>query len=299
MPDSLYHYTTAAGLLGILEPLQNTDDLGLPGKTTSVQSFSLWATDARYLNDSAELTYAAEGLADALVDQLQELDDHERKDQLRELAEQVRIGDFTEDDGQVGRSTHTAYVACFCTDGDLLSQWRGYGANGGGYSVEFDVKALEDLLVPALRAGDSVGAYQIGMPVSKVIYGPDDQQLQAAAKSIVESANGWELFSTVKALAQFKHPAFAEEDEWRLIKSEGTFYTPLLFRPGAGGIIPYIKLIRPQPFDEGVFIPSAIRSITVGPGPDQSLREEAVRQLLTQRGFFDTEVKPSRATYKG
>jgi hypothetical protein len=27
------------------------------------------------------------------------------------------------------------YLTCFCESGDLLSQWRAYGANGGGYSL--------------------------------------------------------------------------------------------------------------------------------------------------------------------
>ncbi|MET8430087.1 DUF2971 domain-containing protein [Nocardia sp. NPDC004860] len=299
MPDSLYHYTTAAGLLGILEPVPNTEDLGLAIDTTSERSFSLWATDARYLNDSAELTHAADKLAGAIINELQHVDDGDRKERLRQLAEQIRKGDFTEDDGQVTRLTHTAYVACFCTDGDLLSQWRGYGANGGGYSVEFDSKVLRDILVPALRAGSTTVGYQIGTNLVKVNYDLDDQELRAAAKQIVESDPGWELSRAVGVLAQFKHDAFSEEDEWRLIHPAGDFYAPLQFRPGPNGIVPFIKLIRPQPFDSRVFVPSAIKSVTVGPGPDQSLREEAVRQLLAQRGFFDTEVKPSRATYKG
>src|SRR5205085_10103226 len=29
------------------------------------------------------------------------------------------------------------YVASFCENGDLLSQWRAYGAFGGGYAVGF------------------------------------------------------------------------------------------------------------------------------------------------------------------
>ena len=42
---------------------------------------------------------------------------------------------------------------------------------------------------------------------------------------------------------------------------------------------------------------SAIKSVRVGPGLDQKLRGEAVRQLLDQRGFTDSEVHLSKITY--
>jgi hypothetical protein len=35
------------------------------------------------------------------------------------------------------------YITCFCEDGDLLSQWRGY-ADPGGYAIGFDAAELEE-----------------------------------------------------------------------------------------------------------------------------------------------------------
>ena len=34
----------------------------------------------------------------------------------------------------------TNFVVCFCEDGDVLSQWRGYADNGKGCSLGFSVK---------------------------------------------------------------------------------------------------------------------------------------------------------------
>src|SRR5205085_11962410 len=34
------------------------------------------------------------------------------------------------------------YLACFCENGDLLSQWRGYGSVGGGYAAGFVAEHL-------------------------------------------------------------------------------------------------------------------------------------------------------------
>ena len=48
LPEILFHYTDSKGFLGILE------------------SNTLWATSARYLNDSSEYTYGMKLIADAL-----------------------------------------------------------------------------------------------------------------------------------------------------------------------------------------------------------------------------------------
>ena len=41
------------------------------------------------------------------------------------------------------------YAFCFCEDGDLLSQWRGYGVLGRGYAVGFGGQRIRNLLQPA------------------------------------------------------------------------------------------------------------------------------------------------------
>lgn len=299
-PKTLYHYTTAGGLLGILEPVRGLEGYALGVETTFVRSFSLWATDARYLNDSAELGHAGPALADAIDERISGVDNTERRELLAKLSEQVRHGDYTADDYNIGKLSHTAYVTSFCTDGNLLSQWRGYGANGGGYSIEFRADVLRDLLVPMMRAGDDVIGYASGSTLYKVDYDLSPERLQECASEIVDGESGWELYKCLSALAQFKNPAFREEDEWRVISSGGTFYVPCKFRTSpSGGIVPFIQMVRPQPVVEGEYIASAIKSIMVGPGPDQDLRREAVAQLLAQRGFFDVSVDVSATTYKG
>jgi hypothetical protein len=50
-PETLHHYTTAAGLIGIL------------------RSKSLWASDCRFLNDRSELVYGHNLVKDYLVKQ--------------------------------------------------------------------------------------------------------------------------------------------------------------------------------------------------------------------------------------
>lgn len=104
VPPVLYHYTTAEGLLGILNE----------------QAF--WATDCEFLNDSSEMRYGLRLL------------DHT----LREFAVQgehsLALRGQVIKDGRGFRPGKKPFVVCFCKRGDLLSQWHGY-AGGGGYAI--------------------------------------------------------------------------------------------------------------------------------------------------------------------
>src|SRR5712691_7887648 len=54
----------------------------------------------------------------------------------------------------------TICITCFCENGDLLSQWRGYSAHGYGYSLGFDTTILRE------RAASS------GFILGRCIYDP-------------------------------------------------------------------------------------------------------------------------------
>lgn len=107
-PRVLYHYTSLEGLAGIL------------------RLHRLRATDVAYMNDSLELQLASSLIAASL-------DDAGRSASAiqRELLRRSRL------DAKPTDLSRSFYVTCFCDDGDLLSQWRAYGANGGGYALGF------------------------------------------------------------------------------------------------------------------------------------------------------------------
>jgi len=108
-PRTLFHYTTPAGFLGILE------------------SQKVWATDARFLNDSTELVYAEEVISSVLSADW----DHYRGEAVRTLLSRGQHALDGADPFVTG-----VHVVCFCEQGDLLSQWRGYGGQGG-YALGF------------------------------------------------------------------------------------------------------------------------------------------------------------------
>jgi len=201
VPRRLHHYTTIDGLAGI---------------TTSS---SLWASDVRFMNDSSELSYAAKVVEDVIEEVLTGT---ASKSVLELLPSRAGLANSFEYGAR-------PFIACFCEAEDLLSQWRGYGSGQAPVSLGLDLSHLS-----------LSGRMPNRTFLRKVVY--DVQAQRSAVKSVVEtwlatieslveSGNGpshsdllpypgiWALQS---ALAEhhlcFKHPTFAEEQEWRLIK---------------------------------------------------------------------------------
>lgn len=271
LPNALYHYTSTDGLIGIL------------------RSQSLWATDIEYLNDSEELTHASAELGPRLETRIQELggEDVERNRNdprssqimvLRELRAYV-------ESVQKHESDERAYVTCFCEDGDLLSQWRGY-AGPGGFALGFNPLLLDplrsDVLFHPILTWVRYGANQARLSFDSWV-----AELAPHATNHPGTTAWHQQILVLRMLASVKNPGFKEEQEWRTIVSShlnrsryGSAAFPpehasfdLLFRSGPVGLVPYVA----RPFN-----PDAVVSVTVGPGANQTLRKRAVSQLLEE-----------------
>jgi hypothetical protein len=107
-PQTLWHYTSAQGLVGIIR----TD--------------RLWASDSLFLNDAAERNYGVELMMSALADV--EIDSPARSTTA------FILGLVHPESGILRRwldAQLRLFVTCFCSEGDLLSQWRTYAGSGG------------------------------------------------------------------------------------------------------------------------------------------------------------------------
>lgn len=261
-PDHLWHYTTTPSLIKIVE------------------SGQIWATDAMYLNDSRELIEGAERLnAEAAAAREQATPD---PSPVRELWLQVQrtLGS----DATVELPERGPYLASFCSEGDLLSQWRAY-SSGSGFAIGFSPSSLK-------TAAESFRGSLV-----KVVYDPpqpgDAGLFHAAALTVGET--GSRLVPTPTALARFKHQAFREEQEWRVVvpaksgPSDSASTAPVSFRPGPEGITPYVAI----PFDS-----SAVLHVRVGPGGDQRRRELALKRLLEANGN-SASTSTSAAPFRG
>jgi hypothetical protein len=262
-PHVLYHYTDAKGLQGIVE------------------SQRLWASNAAFLNDATELVYVDHVIHDVL-------------ESLRSEATGVAAKAFI-DRGQGGtlgsEGFFEVYVACFCTNGDLLSQWRGYPPAGGGYAV-------------GLRTAMLHFHQQEGIHLRRVVYEAAEQRrlVEGVLHPVLEglesresSSGGDTALQVVPRCLQlarahfaefafcFKHPAFREEDEWRLIqvqsRLDGHPQSTVHLRPAETGLVPYVEYELPD--RAGVFTGRLpIKEIVVGPAAHRELAKRAVWMLL-------------------
>lgn len=199
VPTRLYHYTTVVGLMGI------------------TSQTALWASDVRYMNDASELTYAAD-LIDAVVSE------EIAKVQTKPFAEAL-----PQRPGFANRFEYGVqpFIACFCEDDDLLSQWRAYGSGEASVSLGLDLSSLA-----------TFGDLPPNTILRKVIYDEEEQRTLvgdvvrtwlSSAESLIEQGQSTAdlfpypaIWALQGALAEyhlcFKHPTFREEQEWRLIK---------------------------------------------------------------------------------
>ena len=262
-PNALWHYTSTEGLVGIL-----TSDC-------------LHFTDVRFLNDTSEIEYG------------------------RALCRKVMTDILTTETGATARllttlldrfddpAGITSYVACFCHNGDLLSQWRTYGATGNGFSLGFDTTSThwresETGSGVVLRRVEYDPARQ-RKRVTKILRGGfdlvkkveqcedgDEESLAQAVTAVADRLTRWlrSLYLT------FKSYAFREEREWRLIAGrEAVPSDDLKFRVTAHALVPYIPICEGlRVTQHGSHLP--IRKIRCGPGVAIEVSKFALPQFL-------------------
>ena len=270
-PAVLYHYTTAPGLLSM------------------INSGHMWASESRYMNDPREFLQGADVILGvinriakqknappALLEVRQKVQRH-----IDEMLVNVRI-----------------FSVSFCRNGDLLSQWRGYGAAGGGYALGFQPRFLfgpSEAERPPLRL------------LLRVIYNREHQERLVAGwgRAIIAGAvsdkdpHFWQFFS--QALASFKNPAYTEEGEWRLVQFGRAWRSgvttpwlyPVQFRERRGEVVPYadIDLSQSKPYPGRL----PISEIVYGPTLDPERSEKALRLLMEGSGYAEGQVGLTRS----
>jgi len=210
IPEVLWHYTDATGLHGILS------------------SGRLRLTDVRFLNDRTERTYGSATIS-SRVDEL-----------IRDGKLDSKITDPKY--AGVRIAGERLYVCSLTECGDALSQWQRYAADGAGYCIGFDARAL----LPT-DSVDAVGfqlpplsrlcrVYDTNLKRFTVVHDPPilrqmiyEKTLQnekidlwvreviSRTRSVMEAARYFDLALDELAV-QFKNPLFEDEREWRLIQ---------------------------------------------------------------------------------
>ncbi len=262
-PALLYHYTSADGLIGILS------------------SGEVWATHAQSMNDASEVSFAADTVALAVTGERGRLAERPWEAFLEECEHLCHTHDLL----------LLPFFACFCEDGDLLSQWRAYG-EGSGFSIGFEASALPSLTMPNVMRTQLL----------RVVYDPAHQR-DRVMKGLARTREVFEKLGAEPArlhfwvnellpmLCSFKHPAFAEEREWRLASLQWNIVVPeaigVEFRSRAGLVIPFAR------FSGSGGLP--IRALGYGPRASPEQVERQVGLLVERYGYGTVPITSSYA----
>lgn len=319
----LLHYTTERGLRGILE------------------SGCLWASHASHLNDAEELTHFFDArlfhLAfEALLEYGMKVPNSRRKQQvLREGGglKAVAAADARRITHILRNATiqfHDPYILSLSAPSSdrvakhgLLSQWRGYGGDGG-YALVLETKDLDELL----QSEGGQYNYQFAQWGDVYYYGLDSAgqpsseevaEYEAVVRhGVLALATGKhpdtvpELYNAITSLScLFKHWGFAEEQEVRIFAIPASKGVPAealksgnpnpprqpqTFQRGSS-FVPYIELFKGL-LKNGSRAKLPIKRVLVGPHRQKLQRVLQVEQLLNMQGY-SAEVACSEIPYLG
>jgi len=274
IPNVLFHYTSAEGLVGILS------------------SKSIWMTELRYMNDMSELQYAKDKISTRLST-------YAEKHNINEIQEEFlkRIASAFDPFS----SGNAVFSASFCESGNLLSQWRAYRGKGGGYAIGFDFFHTIRFLSKNCAPRKVIYQEQIQNEIIDAII---EKYLAAIAiETSGRSIKNINVDDFIPAVCQafsgtagelmfsFKHPDFHEEREWRLVhfmninprfNRSGEFPS---FRSYEGNIIPYLSTSFENAVqaskDDTYGCPFPVVKLFIGPTINAELNTESVKYLLS------------------
>ena len=274
----LYHYTSAEGLEGIIKE--------------RAFRFSHIMT----LNDPLELVYGKNLIIYNIESFIKKENDKFVLEVLEDLIMLLNA---------YATGLYHTFVACFCEEANLLSQWRGYANKGGGYNIGIifndDVRFNHQI--------DKLDEKNITIPLRKVLYEEEIQNdiikkcirnviggIKKAAESNISGASAHEeALSIVNILIEimltFKNKVFSEENEWRLISVSlaGALPELIKFRTSNGYLVPYINTYIYTKENEKLLFP--VESIKYGPSLEETRTDSALDLFLVSESKANHPIK--------
>jgi hypothetical protein len=269
-PNVLFHYTSADGLIGILS------------------SKSIWMTDLRYMNDSSELQYSRSLIETRLKSRSNEI----QREFIKRIVQ--TFDPFS--------NRFSVFATCFCEDGNLLSQWRGYRGEGGGYAIGIDFlhtirfierrcvlrKVIYDVSDQTRLVDETIGAFLNSLSTSTTGKGLED----VTSTLLPEYCQAFSL-TVGEYLFCFKHPDFHQEREWRLVYfssvdllfDRGQSTDLPFFRSYKGNVIPYYTVSFENAIkasvDDVYGIPFPIVELVIGPTISSDLNQQSLKMIIS------------------
>ena len=283
--DVLYHYCSAEAFLSIAE------------------SGRMRFSDINMLNDTAEFRWGYSVLEEAAGECLKIANTNPAFKNLdRDFLDRV--------DALIGpmQNSMHPFVACFSTEGDLLSQWRAYADGGRGVAIGFRASALKAMPV-SLLAVEYERAKQV------------EEMKTALGACFMENEDDGRKFGSKfyescimvgSYMTAFKNPTFKEEREVRCLHLVNVEMSKHLvrfvdrggvangkevdgeavrFRSQSGAIIAYVDI----PFRTKCEL-SPIKEVLMGPTNPNGYGN--ILYFLGQLGYEDVTVRWSESTYR-
>ena len=318
MDKLVYHYCDNYKMANILS-----------GKT-------LRMSDIAKSNDYEEVKMFFPGILDAIEDEYRKDEfplqymDRTNRDALGKLLDwEYDILRYEFDRGGV-----TNFVVCFCEEGDVLSQWRGYADNGKGCSLGFSVKELEDYCntykgILRFEQVDYKTVKEINVTIVeealKVL-----NELRGLRNWIVENLPSLNeekidkmfqyyfhqmISSVLMSSLKYKNETFKEEQEWRLFFSQQIYkYAKWIYGDEEIETIVYddmLKVIKNRiefnvtsddliPFFPIKFTeisPNPIKQVIVG--PQNKIMEKDFSLYIASKKLSGIDFRYSRISYRG
>lgn len=307
--DALFHYTTANGLIGILG------------------TGEIWGTAYYCANDESELATGKGVLSPLFRLATHELiKDNDPRVQIF-LRRGVDINEYADRFEQqivgMALSSLCAYITCFCKSTSeedfhhgLLSQWRGYGVDGG-YALHFSRKKLLAAIESATNADEFSYElqdvhYTVENSLKAEVLSYTDAFVSAYMEFLDELAKpldfnkrtmpspiaglpGGPLEALLGYLVHTKNKHFGEERECRLSLVQfvpaSTGCQPVQYFNRGGLLVPYTKTPR-----SAFNILDCIEWIVIGPGPRMGARFKSISQLVKQSGL-EIQVRASHIPF--
>ena len=261
-----------------------------------------WLRNVRCMNHYSEVQHGVSQILSVF-----HAEESKRRDRLLALCDRVVPGAaaaaIESFDSWKGELPAGAFIGCL-SDHDpkdqlgRLSMWRAY-ASGAGVAIVMNN-------TPFIAETDELKAYSLavlylsdaefGDAIDKCLDGVEanlEKLIQLDADSLTGIISWWLIFLSVS----LKHPAFKEEQEWRII------YLPIIARSPViveavetiGGLPQIVQKIPlkhdPSVGLHGADIPNLVRSVIVGPTEFPLVIREALIAAMRDAKVTDPEQK--------
>ena len=276
-----YHYTDLKGLKGILS------------------SRSLWFSHISSLNDPSELVYGKNIITREL--------DIILKNGLNGAAADL-VKSIKSTLNNFGFNIYDTYVACFCANPNILSQWRVYANQGGGFNIGL---GLNDLTYYT----DEHAQPMYSVILRKIFYDPLEQQkiVSDYLKKFIETARRYinqnknysidlialqSISTLIEMMICMKENVFYDEQEWRLILIRMANYKAekLLFRESNNYLTPYFNIYIYNRLDDAEIAVRKkekefpLKEINYGPSLDDTRARALIRLFLQNQSTSQSPI---------